>query len=305
MHERVNMPLGEDARPPFGARVGVLSQFLCPQHLLSAMMHHATRVRFRPWKSRQIRWFIRHYGVDMSEAASSDPAHYPDFNRFFTRALRPGARPFDEAEDAVVSPADGRVGQFGRVRGDVLVQAKGLRYSLSRLLGGAGDKGAEFEGGAFVTIYLAPYNYHRVHMPLTGTLREMVHVPGRLFSVGTQSTRLIPNLFTRNERVVSRFDHALGPIAIVLVGALCVGGIEQVWSGPVTPPRGRRIGVHDYRSRPEPLTLEKAHEMGRFNVGSTVVALFGPTLRLEWASGVAPGSTTRVGERIATLGTAG
>ena len=264
-------------------------------------MHHATRVRFRPWKNWQIRWFIRRYHVDMSEALMPDPAAYPDFNSFFTRALRPGIRPLPRDRGAVVSPADGRVSQFGSIRDDTLMQAKGLHYSLSRLLGGNADRGSEFEGGRFLTIYLAPGDYHRVHMPLAGSLRKMVHVPGRLFSVGARSTVRVPNLFARNERVVSIFDHEFGPVAIVLIGALCVGGIEQVWSGLVTPPRGHRIEVHDYRSGPESVTLGQADEMGRFNMGSTVVVLFGPTLRLEWASGLEPGHSLKVGERIGVL----
>ena len=298
------MPPDEDVRLAPGTRVKALLQLVYPQRLLSAMMYRATRVRFRPWKSWQIRWFIRRYGVDMSEALHADAAHYPDFNSFFTRALRPGARPFDPAEDTVISPADGRVGQFGRIRDGVLIQAKGLDYSLCRLLGGAAERGMEFEGGSYLTIYLAPGNYHRVHMPLTAVLRETVHVPGRLFSVGTEATRCIPNLFARNERVVSVFDHARGPIAIVMIGALFVGGIEQAWADSVPPPRGGRIEVRDHRSRSSPLSLKKAAEMGRFNMGSTVVAVFGPGLGIEWAPDLVPGCATRVGELVAKLGPA-
>ena len=287
------------------ASVGVgdeaFALFGYPQRLLSAWMHHATRVRFRTWKNWQIRWFIRRYHVDMSEAMLSDPAAYPDFNSFFTRALRPGIRPLPRDRGAVVSPADGQVSQFGSIRDDTLMQAKGLHYSLSRLLGGNAGGGSEFEGGEFITVYLAPGDYHRVHMPLAGSLRKMVHVPGRLFSVGARNTVRVPSLFARNERVVSIFDHELGPVAIVLVGALCVGSIEQVWSGQITPPRGRRIEVRDYRSGPESVTLGQADEMGRFNMGSTVVALFGPTLRLEWRSGLELGHSLKVGERIGAL----
>ncbi len=279
-------------------RARVLLQFVYPQRLLAAMMYRATRVRFRAWKDWQIGWFIRRYGVDMSEAMLEDPARYPDFNSFFTRALRPGTRPFDPAEDAIVSPADGRVGQLGRVRGDVLLQAKGLDYSLRRLLGGDRALSAGFEGGSFITIYLAPGDYHRVHMPLAGTLRETVHVPGRLFSVGREATLSIPHLFTRNERVAFVFDHPRGPLAVVMVGALFVGGIEAVWRDPTAPAPGRRLEVRDYRSRSPPLSFEKAAEMGRFNMGSTVVALFGPELGIEWMPDLAPGRTVRVGERV-------
>ena len=276
-------------------------QHLYPQRLLCALMYRATRIRFRPWKNWQIRWFVRRYGVDMSEALLPHPAQYPDFNTFFTRPLRPGARRFDAAGESVASPADGRLGQLGRIREDSLIQAKGIRYSLRRLLGGSEVRSARFEGGSFLTIYLAPGNYHRVHMPLSGTLCETVHVPGRLFSVGTGNTRRIPNLFARNERVASLFEGELGSFAVIMVGALFVGGIEQAWCGPITPPRGRGTEVRDYRSHASPPALGKCDEMGRFNMGSTVIALFGPELGVEWESDLAPGRAIRVGERVARL----
>ena len=302
MDEGTHIPAGEDTRAMSPARVKALLQYVYPQRLLCALMHRATRIRFRPFKNWQIRWFIRRYGVDLSEAMLSDNTHYPDFNSFFTRALRPETRPVDDAGNALVSPSDGTVGQFGSICGDLLIQAKGLEYSLARLLGTPGRECAEFEGGCFLTIYLAPGNYHRVHMPLAGVLRRTVHVPGRLFSVGAETTRRIPNLFTRNERVVSTFDNERGPVAIVMVGALFVGGIAQVWEHPGTLSHGRDIEVCDYRSRPAAPSFGKAEEMGRFNMGSTVVALFGPSLRIEWAPGLRPGRGIRFGERIATLG---
>ena len=299
--EGTNIPAGEDTRAMSPAHAKVLLQYVYPQRLLCALMHRATRVRFRPFKNWQIRWFVRRYGVDLSEAMLSDGTRYPDFNSFFTRALRPETRPVDDAGDALVSPADGTVGHFGNIRGDLLIQAKGLEYSLARLLGTPGRGCAEFEGGDFMTIYLAPGNYHRVHMPLDGVLRRTVHVPGRLFSVGAETTRRIPNLFTRNERVVSIFDNERGPVAIVMVGALFVGGIQQAWGSPDTWPRRREIGVWDYGSRSMAPSFGKAEEMGRFNMGSTVVALFGPSLRIEWAPDLRPGQGIRFGERIATL----
>ena len=289
------------SRPVSVARAKALLQHVFPQRLLGGLMHRATRVRFRPWKNWQIRWFIRRYGVDMSEAMLSDAANYPDFNSFFTRALRSGVRPVDSADDAVVSPADGRVGQFGAIHDDVLIQAKGLEYSLARLLGGVVGESDDFRNGTFITIYLAPGNYHRVHMPLDAVLRTSVQVPGRLFSVGAETTRWIPNLFTRNERVVSFFDHDRGPMAIVMVGALFVGGIEQACSGPVDPSRERRMDARDRRSRSSSLSLRKAEEMGRFNMGSTVVALFAPSFGIEWAAELHPGRTIRFGERMGTL----
>ena len=173
------------------------------------------------------------------------------------------------------------------------------------MLGGSQRLSADFEGGSFLTIYLAPGNYHRVHMPLSGTLRETVNVPGRLFSVGMATTRSIPDLFTRNERVVSLFDGDRGAFAIIMVGALFVGSIEQVWSGPISSPRGRRTEVRDYRSRASPPALGKCDEMGRFNMGSTVVALFGPELGVEWEPDLVPGGTIKVGERVAGLNPTG
>ena len=283
-------------------RAKALLQHTYPQRLLCGLMHRATRIRFRPWKNWQIRWFIRRYGVDMSEALLSDTTRYPDFNSFFTRALRPETRPVDEAVDALISPADGTVGHFGVIRDDLLIQAKGLEYSLARLLRVSGGECAEFDGGRFLTVYLAPGNYHRVHMPLDGVLRKTVHVPGRLFSVGETTTRWIPNLFARNERVVSIFDNERGPIAIVMVGALFVGGIEQVWDSPVESSRGQGSGPADRGTRSHAPTLGKGQEMGRFNMGSTVVALFGPSLRPDWAPGLRTGQNIRFGERVATLG---
>ena len=302
MDEGTNIPASEDTRAMSPAHAKALLQYVYPQRLLCALMHRATRIRFRPFKNWQIRWFIRRYGVDLSEAMLADNTHYPDFNSFFTRALRPETRPVDDAGDALVSPADGTVGQFGSICSDLLIQAKGFEYSLARLLGTPGRECAEFEGGGFLTIYLAPGNYHRVHMPLDGVLRRTVHVPGRLFSVGAESTRRIPNLFTRNERVVSIFDNERGPVAIVMVGALFVGAIQQAWESPAIRPRRREIGLCDYRSRSVAPSFGKAEEMGRFNMGSTVVALFSPSLRIEWAPSLRPGQGIRFGERIATLG---
>ncbi len=302
MDEGTNTPTSEDVRVRYPANARVLLQYAYPHHLLCALMRRATRIRFRPFKNWQIRWFIRRYGVDMSEAALPDSAQYTDFNSFFTRALRPGLRPVDDAGDALISPADGSVGHFGRARGDSLIQAKGHEYSLARLMGATGRESAEFEGGYFLTIYLAPGNYHRVHMPLGGALRRTLHVPGRLFSVGTAATRGIPNLFARNERVVSVFDHERGPFALVMVGALFVGGIQQVWEDhPAALPHGRDTASGDGRTRGGAACLDKGEEMGRFNMGSTVVALFPSSFRLEWTPGLRPGQAIRFGERIATL----
>lgn len=264
-------------------------------------MRHATRARLRAWKNWQIRWFIRRYGVDMGIARTSDPRAFADFNAFFTRALRDGVRPVCRGSDELACPADGALSEFGAIDHDTLLQAKGRRYSLTQLLGGDEARASGLKGGHFATIYLSPRDYHRVHMPLAGTLREMIHVPGRLFSVNQTSARHVPGLFTRNERVVSIFDTAHGPLAVVLVGAVFVGSIEQVWAGEVAPARGARLRVTRYPATgPDAITLAKGAEMGRFNMGSTVILVL-PPVPLSWNARLIPGAPTRFGEALATL----
>jgi phosphatidylserine decarboxylase len=234
----------------------------------------------------------------MSEAAESDPAAYPSFNAFFTRELRPGARPIAEAHGAVSCPADGEISQIGSVSQGLLVQAKAWDYTLRDLLGGDCRLAAEFAEGSYATIYLSPRDYHRVHMPLTGTLRRMIHVPGRLFSVNQTTTETLPRLFARNERVVSLFDTDRGPMAVILVGAFFVGSMDMVWAGTVAPEH-RRATVWDYAGRTE-VRLERGAEMGRFNMGSTVILLLGSD-RVQWAEAARPGTTVRMGDPLGTL----
>ena len=287
-------PAPDRASTPRACLAGFL-QRLYPKHLLSWSMLRATRVRFAPWKSWQIRWFIRRYGVDMSIAADPDPAAYPDFNTFFTRALTPEARPLEGGPRGIVSPADGTVAQAGSVHGRRVVQAKGRGYTLEALFGGDESAAAEFEGGRFAVIYLSPRDYHRVHMPLTGRLRSMVYVPGKLFSVNPATVDAIDGLFARNERVVSFFDTDLGPLAVTLVGAVFVGCIEQVWHGVVTPPRRRIPLVERYDD--EEIVLEQGREMGRFNMGSTVILMLA-NRAAEWAPWVTPGAPVRMGQHV-------
>jgi len=278
--------------------VQALCQYLYPTHALSALARRATRIRWAPVKRAQIRWFARRFGVDLSAAATSDPGAYPDFNTFFTRALHPGARPIAPEANAVASPADGEVSQLGNVRDERLLQAKGREYTLSRLLGD-GDAARAFRDGAFFTVYLHPRDYHRVHMPLAGRLREMVHVPGRLFSVSRASTRLIPELFARNERVICRFESDVGPMAVVLVGAVCVGQIETVWAGAVTPRGGSEPTRWAYRGE-EAVRLERGAELGRFNMGSTVILLL-PHGAATWRPDIGPGRHVLMGQAIGRL----
>ena len=296
MNRRAVTPATEHSSGSRGAvHLAGVRQRLYPKHLLSWMMLRATRVRFAPWKNWQIRWFIRRYGVDLSVVSDPNPASYPHFNAFFTRALVSGARPLEGGPRTIVSPADGTVAAAGTMNGRRVVQAKDRTYTLEALFGGDERAAAAFDGGRFATIYLAPRDYHRVHMPLTGRLRSTVYVPGELFSVNPTTVDAIDHLFTRNERVVSFFDTDLGPLAITMVGAVFVGCIEQVWRGVVTPPRGQRAVVEHHEDTDT--VLEQGHEMGRFNMGSTVIVMLANP-GVQWASWLEAGAFVQVGRRI-------
>ncbi len=243
-------------------------QYPLPHHAISRLIGLVAECRI-PWvRDLFIRRFIHTYGVDMSQALEPDPTAYACFNDFFTRALKPDARPIGEG---LVSPADGVLSRYGRIEHGTLIQAKGQTYSLGALLGGDVSRAAPFRQGSFATVYLSPKDYHRVHMPMTGTLREMTYVPGRLFSVNQATANHVPGLFARNERLVCIFDTEHGPLAMVLVGAMIVAAIETTWAGQVTPLSGR---VQTTRFD-EPIVIEKGQEMGRFKLGSTVVMCMG------------------------------
>ncbi len=273
-----------------------LPQYLMPGHLVSRLIHRFTRIRNPRIKNPFTAWFIKQFGINLDEAIASEPSSYEHFNAFFTRELKPGVRPIVEGEDTVACPVDGTISQALPIREGRIFQAKGHDYSLQTLLGGSESRAKPFQGGLFTTIYLSPRDYHRIHMPVTGTLREMVHVPGRLFSVNPATTRVIPGLFARNERVVSIFDTAFGPMAMVKVGAVNVGSIETVWAGEVTPPAGRVVRAWHYEGD-EAITLEKGQEMGRFNMGSTVILVFGPDA-VAWADGVKADVPVRLGQLL-------
>ncbi len=260
--------------PSIADRLKTLPLYPLPQHGISRLVHRLTRMRADWVRIPLTRWFVHRFGVDMSEAEEPDPLAYPCFNSFFTRPLRPGARPLPTNPDAVCCPADGIVSATGRIDDDRIIQAKGHDYSLTALLGGDEERAAAFRDGGFITVYLSPRDYHRVHMPLTGVLRETVHVPGRLFSVGRHTVKTIPGLFARNERIACLFRTRSGPMAVVLVGAINVASIETVWAGEITPPRARGVRA---RSHPaDAVRLERGAELGRFNMGSTAIVLFGP-----------------------------
>lgn len=280
--------------------ITALTQYTLPHHFLPRLMHKLTRAHWRPWKNWQIRWFLRRYGVDMSIAEVSDALSHPNFNSFFTRALQRTARPIDNAPNAVVSPVDGVVSEAGVIEGDQLLQAKGVYYSLTTLLGGSKERALPFLGGHFATLYLSPRDYHRIHMPLRGELEEMVYVPGDLFSVNPRTARTVPRLFARNERVITLFQTDCGPMAVVLVGAMFVANIETVWAGVVAPRGMREIITWGYRHRhadAPPVVLEKGEEMGRFNMGSTVIVLFGPGA-VDWTPELRAGHAVKMGQRV-------
>ena len=275
-------------------RLAVFLQYLLPKQALTTLMGRLAGLRGGRWTTAVIRRFIARYGVDMAEATQPDPAAYATFNDFFTRALRHGARPLAAAD--LICPVDGAVSQFGAIERDQIFQAKGHHYSTAALLGGDAQLAAQFQDGHFATIYLSPRDYHRIHMPCTGTLRRMVHVPGDLFSVNPATARGVPGLFARNERVVCVFDAQEGPFVMVLVGATIVGSMATVWHGQVNPPRTGALRSWDYA--PGATTLRQGEEMGRFLLGSTVVLLFpkGP-LRFNEAWG--PAHPVRLGQSMA------
>ena len=281
----------------FSDRCKALLQYPLPHHVISRLTHRLTRITNPALKEWAIRNFVRRFGVDMSEAAEPDTRAYPTFNAFFTRALRAGARPLDPATDAVVSPVDGAVSQIGTVEGGRIFQAKGQSFTALELLGGDADAAAQFQDGLFTTLYLSPRDYHRIHMPVRGVLRKMLHVPGQLFSVNPPTTRAVPRLFARNERVACLFEGDAGPMALVMVGAMNVASIETVWAGEVTPPQRRAVRSWDYK--PGEVTLPKGAEVGRFNMGSTVILLFANG-RIRWESAFTAGSPVRMGIRLAT-----
>ena len=247
-------------------------------------------------------WLIdtvtRKFGVDLDEAAQPDPTAYPSFNAFFTRALKPGARTPDPDPRALLMPADGHVSQCGAIVDGRIFQAKGQGFTAAELLGSEADA-TPFADGLFATIYLSPRDYHRVHMPWTGTLRETVHVPGRLFSVGTDAVANVPRLFARNERLVCHFDTDFGPMVQVMVGALLVSGVETVWSGEEIPAYADAITRKDYRGRG--IVLERFAEMARFNYGSTVIVLL-PKGAATLAASLVAEAPVRLGQRLATRG---
>lgn len=267
--------------------------YAIPHHAVSRVVYFVTRLR-GPQVKPMITWFVEKYGVDMNDAAQSEIDYYQTFNEFFTRALKDDIRPVAAGDNTLACPCDGIVSQAGAIRAGDILQAKGRTYSVLELLGGDTDMAAQFADGRFATIYLSPRDYHRLHMPLDANLIRMIHVPGRLFSVAEWTVEEIPRLFARNERLVCYFETSAGPMVMVLVGAINVSAIETVWSGQVIPPRGKKISEFDYsHTRKE---ISKGDEMGRFNMGSTVILLTGDNV--EWLANITAGEPVQMGQQI-------
>jgi phosphatidylserine decarboxylase len=270
-----------------------LPQYILPHHPLSRMMGILTHSKNKTWKNFFIKQIIQHYHVDMSEALEQNINNYACFNDFFTRELKPGIRPVADQPGAIACPADGAVSQCGKITTGNILQAKGKNYTVINLLGGDTNRAKAFENGNFATIYLSPKDYHRLHMPIGGTLKQMIHIPGRLFSVNGATANSVPQLFARNERVIALFDTEIGPMALVLVGAIFVASIETVWHGEVTPPTSSTIQTWNYSAK-APVLLKGA-EMGRFNMGSTIIVLFAKN-KMTWSDDLRADRIVKLGE---------
>ena len=280
------------------ARAFVFLQYLLPRHWMTALVWRIARIRHPATKDFLITRFARLFDVDLEEVKLDVPSGFETFNDFFIRELKDGAREIDDDADAIVAPVDGTVSAAQRIRGDTLFQAKGIDYSLDDLLATDLDEAARFVDGHFATIYLAPYNYHRIHAPLTGELVAARYIPGDLFSVNEATVSKLNGLFRRNERLVMHFRTATGPVAVIFVGALNVGSISTPWTGEIRPRKAGVVDVLDVSSQPQ--RVEKGDLLGWFNMGSTVILLLPPGA-CEWDDDLQPGKTVRMGEEIGEL----
>ncbi|MBQ4813467.1 phosphatidylserine decarboxylase [Pseudoalteromonas luteoviolacea] len=282
-------------------KIKIALQYALPKHAVSRLVGKLAAAQAGALTTQLIKLFIKQYKIDMSEALYEDPAHYKTFNEFFTRPLKPGIRPLANEEHILAHPVDGAISQLGDVVDGQIIQAKGHDYSLQTLLGGSEQDVAPYLGGKFATIYLAPKDYHRIHMPVDGVLRKMIYVPGDLFSVNPLTAQNVPNLFARNERVVAIFDTDIGPLSMVLVGATIVASIETIWAGTVTPPAGKDIFTWNYPADGDnAIKLKKGDEMGRFKLGSTVILAWGAD-KADFLADQQPETVTRMGTPFATI----
>jgi phosphatidylserine decarboxylase len=284
-------------KPSLSDYLKSLPFYFIPHHFISWLIFHLARVEWTPVKNLSLKIYLSLHQVNMQEAKLEDPFAYKHLNAFFTRSLKEGARPFAEGKDTLLCPVDGAVSQAQPIENGRIFQAKGKDYSLLELVGDINELAQPFEKGTFATIYLSPRDYHRIHMPLAGKLTDMVYVPGRLFSVAPHTVKVIPRLFARNERLVCKFDTDAGPMIMILVGAVNVSAIDTVWAGSVTPPSKCKI-VHTQYSEGD-VALEKGAEMGRFNLGSTVIMLLGENVTLDDA--IQPGNVTRLGQALGSF----
>ncbi len=278
-------------------RLFVMSQYLTPQHALSKLAGGLADSRKPAVKNNFIKWFIKQYDVNMDEALRGSAEDYENFNDFFTRELKEGARIIQGGTRKIVSPVDGAVSQVGRVEYGRIFQAKGHSFSLIELLGGDLQRAQPFIGGDFATIYLSPKDYHRIHMPIAGELQKMVYIPGDLFSVNPVTADNVPRLFARNERVVCLFNTDYGPMAMTLVGAMIVASVETVWAGKI---QGHGKTIRTFNYSPGEVSLKQGEEMGRFHLGSTVVMTF-PENTMQWNDVVAPEAGVRLGQLIGAI----
>jgi phosphatidylserine decarboxylase len=294
------LPASVPPPPTFGQKSFVALQHFLPQHLLTSVVYKLTRSRTPFVKNSLIGSFMKGFRPEMSDAVQPDPFAYESFNDFFTRALKPDARPFKRDANTLISPVDGTIAQIGRIEGNQILQAKGRHYSLEALLARPSDWTAQFRGGSFATLYLAPYNYHRIHMPMDGTLRAAWYVPGDLFSVNATTATAVDRLFARNERVVCLFEYHGLTYALVLVGALFVGSMTTIWHGEITPRRPRKPLDLPINSHHAPLLARQGDEMGRFNMGSTVVLVLPPGTT-HWLAECKALDTIRMGQPLARI----
>lgn len=284
-----------------GDYLKIWPQFILPQHYLSGLVYRLARCRIRIIKNSLIRLFIRFYGVDMSIAVSSSANNYETFNEFFTRSLKPQARPVDTDDRHIICPVDGFISQMGNITNDTLIQAKGRDYNLGQLLAGDESLAGDFLNGQYVTLYLSPRDYHRIHMPCDATLLRTVYIPGQLFAVNAHTARVVPGLFARNERLVNVFATGAGTMALVMVGAIFVGNMETVWAGEINHPYPAAIRSVDYQSAADAtVAIDKGKEMGRFNMGSTVILLFQKN-NIAWDKTLVSGQRVRMGEKLGSV----
>lgn len=286
----------------FTDKLKITLQYLMPKHLISRLVGKIASAKMGWLTTQLISLFIKAFKINMAEAKFKNASDFDTFNNFFTRELEAGARVINDNDNTICFPVDGAISQQGDIVDGRLIQAKGFNYNLTTLLGGDQNTSAAFQGGKFSCIYLAPKDYHRIHMPMAATLREMIYVPGELFSVNPLTARNVPDLFARNERVVAVFDTKFGAFSMVLVGATIVASIETTWAGTITPPAGSDIFRWQYPADgDDAIRFEKGDEMGRFKLGSTVITTFSPQMLNNFAEGYGPGSITRLGDIYAEL----